>query len=67
MSSTQTAGLHRGCTWRKSSRSADNAHCVEVAVATGAVGVRDTKDRDGGTLVFTPEQWTSFTTSLKQR
>ncbi|MGI8308908.1 DUF397 domain-containing protein [Saccharopolyspora hattusasensis] len=24
------------------------------------VGVRDTKDRDGGTLLFTPEQWTSF-------
>ncbi|QIZ35063.1 DUF397 domain-containing protein [Saccharopolyspora sp. ASAGF58] len=51
---------------RKSSRSANNAHCVEVAVMTRAVGVRDTKDRDGGTLLFTPEQWTSFTTSLKQ-
>ncbi|MGW3471001.1 DUF397 domain-containing protein [Saccharopolyspora sp. NPDC000995] len=52
--------------WRKSRRSASNAHCVEVAVAAGAVGVRDTKDRDGGTLLFTPEQWTSFTTRLKQ-
>ncbi|MGI8308912.1 DUF397 domain-containing protein [Saccharopolyspora hattusasensis] len=66
MSSTQAAGLHRAGNWRKSSRSADNAHCVEVAVAAGAVGVRDTKDRDGGTLLFTPEQWTSFTTRLKQ-
>ncbi|PKW13204.1 DUF397 domain-containing protein [Saccharopolyspora spinosa] len=52
--------------WRKSRRSASNAHCVEVAVMTRAVGVRDTKDRDGGMLLFTPEQWTSFTARLKQ-
>jgi uncharacterized protein DUF397 len=67
MTTTPTAGLHRGWAWRKSSHSADNAHCVEVAVATEAIGVRDTKDRDGGTLMFSPTQWTSFTTSLKQR
>ncbi|MDA3648629.1 DUF397 domain-containing protein [Saccharopolyspora indica] len=52
--------------WRKSSRSASNAHCVEVAVTTSAVGVRDTKDRNGGTLAFTPEQWASFTSRLQQ-
>jgi hypothetical protein len=51
--------------WRKSSRSATNAHCVEVAAAAEVVGVRDTKDRDGGTLVFTAAQWSSFTTRLK--
>lgn len=29
------------------------------------VGVRDTKDRDGGTLTFTPQEWASFTRALK--
>jgi uncharacterized protein DUF397 len=66
--STFNASKHSiEASWRKSRRSASNTHCVEVTVATGVVGVRDTKDRDGGTLVFTPAQWTSFTASLKQR
>jgi hypothetical protein len=47
--------------WRTSSRSSGNGQCVEVAtnVADG-VAVRDTKDRAGGTLVFTRVQWTAF-------
>jgi hypothetical protein len=39
--------------------------CVEVADAASVVVVRDTKDRDGGTLVFTAEAWAAFMTSLK--
>jgi Domain of unknown function (DUF397) len=31
----------------------------------GAVLVRDTKNRDAGTLTFTPGAWASFTASLK--
>ncbi|RKT83952.1 protein of unknown function [Saccharopolyspora antimicrobica] len=52
--------------WQKSSHSASNAHCVEVALTAGAVGVRDTKDRNGGTLMFSPEQWAAFTSRLQQ-
>ncbi|QIZ35000.1 DUF397 domain-containing protein [Saccharopolyspora sp. ASAGF58] len=36
--------------WRKSTYSGHNTGCVEVGSAPGLVGVRDTKDRDGGTL-----------------
>ncbi|MFV2010612.1 DUF397 domain-containing protein, partial [Micromonospora sp. LOL_027] len=38
--------------WFKSSRSSDNANCVEVRFAGGQVDVRDTKDRTGPTLAF---------------
>ena len=51
--------------WRKSSRSTDKANCVEVGLGGSAVGVRDTKDRDGGTLTFSSEQWANFVQSLQ--
>jgi hypothetical protein len=45
--------------WRKSSLSGTNA-CVEIAFVDGNVAVRDSKDRDGPVLVFTPLEWEAF-------
>ncbi|KAB1942574.1 DUF397 domain-containing protein [Micromonospora sp. ALFpr18c] len=51
-----------GAQWRKSTKSGSNGGaCVEVADnLPGVVLVRDTKDRDGGTLAFGPAQWQGF-------
>jgi hypothetical protein len=40
--------------WRKSTFSGNNGNCVEVAaLPDGRVAVRDSKDPQAGTLVFT--------------
>jgi hypothetical protein len=49
--------------WRKASYSNGSGNCVEVA-AEGVILVRDTTDRDGGTLGFTAEAWARFIKSL---
>lgn len=47
--------------WTKSSRSGNNGQCVEAMdTGTTAVLLRDTKDRDGGTLAFDRAAWTGF-------
>ncbi len=52
--------------WRKSSFSGNGGEaCVETASADGTVLVRDTTDRDGGTLAFTVGAWAKFTASLR--
>jgi hypothetical protein len=51
--------------WRKSSYSdANGGSCVEVA-SDGTILVRDTTNRDGGTLAFTTGAWQEFTASLR--
>jgi hypothetical protein len=54
-------------TWRKSSFSGGNGGgCVETGVAdAGRVLVRDTTNRDGGTLTVPAGAWRAFTDGLK--
>ncbi|WP_337466350.1 DUF397 domain-containing protein [Saccharopolyspora spinosa] len=51
--------------WRKSSYSGEESDCVEVGISPDLVGVRDTKDRDGGTLVFGQPTWGRFLAAVK--
>ena len=52
--------------WRKSSYSnANGGQCVETASDEGVILVRDTTDRDGGTLTFGPDAWRRFAATIK--
>ena len=51
--------------WRKSSYSGNGgSDCVEVTAADHVL-VRDTKDRTGPVLRFTPDAWHRFTGQVK--
>ncbi|MGC5009459.1 DUF397 domain-containing protein [Streptosporangium sp. DT93] len=52
--------------WKKSVRSGTNGNCVEVAALNGGhVGVRDSKDRSGPVLTFTPGEWSAFVAGVR--
>lgn len=53
--------------WRRSTFSGDGAddNCVEIAIVPAAVGVRDSKHRSGGRLVFARRAWDLFATTIK--
>lgn len=51
--------------WRKSRRSNTQSFCVELSVASTWTGVRDTKNRDGGTLTFGSLAWAAFLAAVK--
>ena len=47
--------------WVKSSLSYSNGACVEVAsLPSGTIGVRNSRDRSGHVLRFTPDEWHAF-------
>jgi hypothetical protein len=53
--------------WRKSSYSGNGGgECVEVADRANRVLVRDTKNRAGVVLRFTPDAWRRFAEGVKR-
>ncbi|GAB1335888.1 DUF397 domain-containing protein [Streptomyces sp. E-15] len=59
-----TAGDASELAWFKSSYSGgtNGESCVEVAAASGAVHVRDSKSVGGPQLALTPNAWAAFVT-----
>ncbi|WP_405492908.1 DUF397 domain-containing protein [Nocardia sp. NBC_00511] len=56
-----------GAQWFKSSYSQAGGECVEVAFPDpDSVGVRDSKNIAGPALVFTSEEWSTFTSGVRQ-
>jgi Domain of unknown function (DUF397) len=55
-----------GISWKKSSYSAANGNCVEVArLGAGHICVRDSKNADLPVLGFTPDGWRTFIKAVK--
>ena len=62
-----------GVTWRSSSYgSGDEDSRIEIAIIPGAskegsdrvIAMRDGKNPDGPTLIFTPDEWRAFTAGV---
>ena len=57
--------LFEHSTWRTSTKCA-NGTCVEVAYGLDAVALRDSKDRPGPMLIFSPDEWQAFTDGVRR-
>jgi Domain of unknown function (DUF397) len=53
--------------WRTSSYSGGQGNCIEVGSHDDHVLVRDTQDRTGPVLAFSPVSWHELVTRLKDR
>ncbi|WP_075741363.1 MULTISPECIES: DUF397 domain-containing protein [Actinoalloteichus] len=51
--------------WRTSSRSANGGQCVEIGQTADVVGIRDTKNRQGGVLTMAPRTFGAFLSAAK--
>ena len=52
--------------WFKSSRSGSgNEFCIEVRITASVTGVRDTKNRTGGSLSLRTADWGTFVAGAK--
>lgn len=61
MAGSPVGSLITSSIWVKSSLSFANGNCVEVSdLPEGAVGVRNSRDREGPVLRFTPDEWHAF-------
>ena len=53
--------------WHTPGSSVNGGNCVEAGLGDcGHVHVRDTKDRQGGELMFTRQAWAEFLATLKR-
>jgi hypothetical protein len=50
--------------WRKSSLSGQNG-CVEVAAAGQLIAVRDSKNPEGGHLMYNAQEWRAFLAGVR--
>ena len=61
MTGSLASSTMTGSIWVKSSLSFANGNCVEVSDQPGgAIGVRNSRDREGPVLRFTPDEWQAF-------
>jgi hypothetical protein len=58
-------GLSERLVWRKSTRSAGDGECVEVARSQSYVFIRDSKNREGPALTVNATMWKQFILSVK--
>ncbi|GHJ09519.1 hypothetical protein TPA0907_38860 [Micromonospora humidisoli] len=52
--------------WRTSTKSGSSGNCVEVATPALVVMVRDSKNRQGPVLWFSPSAWSTFIATVKR-